>query len=369
MKIALLSFHNAANYGAALQAYALQHYLDNLGYESEYIDYQNEMRRSAYDMNFHIRHCIKRHQWLAAIKYLAGAPFMQSRKSKFGLFYQKLHCTEKTYYNNQQLEEIADNYDKYVVGSDQVWNPHHNGRDTAFLLSFVKNDQKKISYSSSFGIVDVPIDLLMGYKRYLASFAHLSCREKMGCQLIKELTGRDATHVLDPVFLLERKEWSELINKRNRENYVFCYTNRENQLVDFFNTTKYQLNGSKLYKLTRYIKPSDFISPSVKVKYTMSPEDFLGSIRDSKLVITASFHCLALAIIFNRQFVCFTTGDKGKDERIVGLLESLGLVDRIYTPTMTLEDVNKPIDYDMVNSRIEKLVRHSSEYLKNALNS
>ena len=369
MKIALLSFHNAANYGAALQAYALQQYLHCKGYETEYIDYQNDMRRSAYDMRFHIRLCLKKHQWFAAMKYFLGAPFMRHRKNKFAHFYKKLHCTQKTYFNNQQLAEIADSYDKYVVGSDQVWNPHNNGQDTAFLLSFVKNNRKKISYSSSFGIASIPDDLKEDYKHYLSDFAYLSSREQLGCQLIKDLTGREATHVLDPVFLLDSEEWSESISKHTKEDFIFCYTNRENQLADFFNTTKYQLDGRKIYKLTRYVSLSDFVRPSVKVKYTMSPEEFLGNIRDSRLVVTASFHCLALAIIFNKQFVCFITGDKGKDERVVGLLQALGLTDRIYSPLMTMEDVNRPINYEKVNEKKDELLKQSSSYLLNALNS
>lgn len=369
MKIALLSFHNAANYGAALQAYALQQYLDHQGYETEYIDYQNDMRRSAYDMRFHIHLCIKNHQWLAALKYLFGAPFMQLRKSKFSLFYKKLRCTKKTYFNAQQLSEIADSYDKYVVGSDQVWNPHNNGNDTAFLLSFVTSDKKKISYSSSFGIATIPDGLKDNYRKYLSAFAYLSSRELFGCQLIKELTGRDSTHVLDPVFLLESEEWGKCIGKATKDSFVFCYTNRENQLTDFFKTTGYQLQGSKIYKLTRFVKLSDFVSPTTRVKYTMSPEEFLGNIRDSKLVVTASFHCLALSIIFNKQFVCFITGDKGKDERVVGLLQALGLTDRIYTPEMTREDVDRPIDYARVSEKIGELLKQSSSYLLNALNS
>lgn len=369
MKVALLTFHNAANYGAALQAYALQKYLEAQGFDTEYIDYQNDMRRSAYEMKFHILSCIKKYQWLPALKYFIGAPFMQMRKNKFTPFFNKLHCTEKTYYNTKQLDEISDSYDKYIVGSDQVWNPHNNGQDTAFLLSFVKNNQKKISYSSSFGIASVPEDLREEYKKFLGSISHLSSREKFGCKLIKELTGREATHVLDPVFLLDSKEWNLCIEKKNEEDFVFCYTNRENQLTDFFNTTNYQLGESKLYKLTRYIKPSDFVSSSVRVKYTMSPEEFLGNIRDCKLVITASFHCLALAIIFNKPFVCFVTGDKGKDERVTGLLEALSLSDRIYSPRMTLEDVIRPIDYDLVNEKKAELLKNSTQYILSALNS
>ena len=327
------------------------------------------MRRSAYDMRFHIRLCIRKHQWLAAIKYLLGVPFMQLRKNKFASFYKRLNCTNKTYYNAQQLNEIADSYDKYVVGSDQVWNPHNNGHDIAFLLSFVKNNQKKISYSSSFGIASIPDDMTDDYKKYLSDFSYLSSREELGCQLIKDLTGREAKHVLDPVFLLDSEKWSECISKTVKEDYIFCYTNRENQLSDFFKTTKYQLDGSKIYKLTRYVKLSDFINATVKVKYTMSPEEFLSIIRDSKMVLTASFHCLALAIIFNKQFVCFITGDKGKDERVMGLLRSLGLTDRIYTPEMTMERINRPINYDAVNEKKAELIRLSSSFLLSAINS
>lgn len=369
MKLALLSFHNAANYGAGLQAYALQRYLEDQGFETEYIDYQNDERRNSYDMLFHIRTSIVNHQWIDAMKYFVGTPFLLLRKRKFSHFYSKLHCTKNTYYKPQQLDELSDCYDKYVVGSDQVWNPNNNGYDTTFLLSFVNSNKKKISYSSSFGITSVPDIIRDEYKKYLGFFSHLSCREMQGCKLIKELTGREATHVLDPVFLLDSEKWDECIRKKNNDSFIFCYTNRKSQLSDFFRTTNYQLNGNKIYKLTRYVKLGDFVSPSIRIKYTMSPEEFLGNIRDSKLVITASFHCIALSIIFNKQFVCFVTGDKGKDERVVGLLQALGLEDRIYTPNMSIEDINKPINYDKVNMKKAELVKHSSNYLLNAINS
>lgn len=369
MKIALLTFHNAANYGAALQAYALQKFLDEKGFNTEYIDYQNETRRSVYDMRFHIKSCLKGGKLGQAVKYLVGFPFMQARKNKFAPFYRKLKCTKNTFYTKDDLIAISDSYDKYIVGSDQVWNPKNNGHDTAFLLSFVKDDKKKISYSSSFGLASIPDALKAEYANCLKSISHISSREKFGCKLIKDLTGRDAMHVLDPVFLLSKEHWDNLIGLENTEDFVFCYTNRENQITDFLRTTHYEFGNSKLYKLTRYVKPSDFLKSSVKVKYTMSPEEFLGNIRDSKMVITASFHCLALAIIFNKPFVCFITGDKGKDERVTGLLGSLGLMDRIYTPSMTIDDVNRPIDYRAVNKKKEELVNASVSYLLTSINS
>ena len=52
MKIALLTFHNAYNYGAALQAYSLQKYLSEQGYEVEYINYVNDFRKNTYNLRY-----------------------------------------------------------------------------------------------------------------------------------------------------------------------------------------------------------------------------------------------------------------------------------------------------------------------------
>ena len=86
MKIALLSFHNAANYGAALQAYALQKVLESKGHESPYIDYQNAMRRHAYSMPYQIVSSLKKGQLKSSIAYIIGFPFMYLRKVRFDKF-------------------------------------------------------------------------------------------------------------------------------------------------------------------------------------------------------------------------------------------------------------------------------------------
>ena len=42
MKVGILTLHNAINYGATLQALALQQYIDSLGVNVEIIDYRNK---------------------------------------------------------------------------------------------------------------------------------------------------------------------------------------------------------------------------------------------------------------------------------------------------------------------------------------
>lgn len=369
MKIALLTFHNAANYGAALQAFALQKALDDKGYENLYINYQNEHRVNSYSVSYFIVSSLKKGNFKSAMRYFVGSPFLLMRKSRFKTFYKKrLRSTKEIYHSFDEAKKINGNYSKFLVGSDQVWNWSNNGGDHSYLLSFVTDNSKKISYSSSFGIAEIPEELKEVYQRYLAQFSHLSVREQHGVSLVKDLIGQTPKLVLDPVFLLTKEQWLQNADsKRFDEEFVFSYTNKPNQLEKFLLTTKLDLRNKYLYKLSRNIKINDFIAKGVRVKYSMSPSKFLSVVRDAQLIVSASFHCVSMAIILNKPFVAILTGNKGKDARLINILSLLDLKNRIYTENMTEEEVNKPIDYKVVNVKINELKLASYEYLLNAL--
>ena len=369
MKIGLISFHNAANYGAALQAYALERFLEDNGYDCEYIDYQNTRRRRGYDMGFLIKDCIRQGNFKDAVKYAAGAPFLNYRKKQFDSFYKKfVKYSSKTYFNSESLNETNGLYDCFMTGSDQIWNPEHNGSDLNFLLDFVTDDRRKMSYSSSLSVTHLPSELEEGYCRCLNQMRHLSVREKSGACLIKDLTGCDAQVVLDPVFLLKKEQWlSMLPERKEKDSFVFSYTNRKNQMGRFLSKTGYDMTGKLHYKLSRFTTPLDFINPKVRVKYTMSPLEFLNYINNAVLVVSASFHCISFSIILNKPFVCFLTGNEGKDERLKTLLGSFGLMNRVFTDTMSIQDVMEPINYSKVNTILSDLSQKSKNYLLNAL--
>ena len=368
MKIALLSFHNAANYGAALQAYALQQALEQMGHDCEYINYLNDERRNHYSLSFLIRDALKKRDIKGATKYLLGAPFLLARKKRFNTFYNAyLHVTKKAYRNSEEAATLNPYYDRFIVGSDQVWNPDNNGDDAAFLLDFVEDDKKRISYSSSFGIASIDEKHWDVFKNNLEKFKALAVRESIGRDIIKDLTGRDAKVVLDPVMLLSKEQWLSIVPKKPlKEKYIFSYTNRNSQISDFFKT-KYELNGRKHYILSRYTRPQDFLSSTARIKYWMSPQEFVSVIANSDLVVTASFHCIAMSIILNRPFVAILTGDKGKDERPLNILRALQLESRVLCPSMTVVEIEKPIDWQAVNARIEELKASSIDYLIKAI--
>ena len=119
--------------------------------------------------------------------------------------------------------------------------------------------------------------------------------------------------------------------------------------------------------MARNTKISDFLSSKVKVKYTMSPNDFLTTIENAELVVSASFHCISLSIILNKPFVAILVGDEGKDARILNILNYLGLENRIYNENMSLDDVMKPIDYDIINKKIGLFKEESINFLTTAI--
>ncbi len=370
MKAGLISFHNAYNYGAALQAFALQDAIENLGVACEYIDYINPHRRHAYDMKYQFVQALREKKLPRAAKVVVGTPFILLRGRKFKAFYAKrLKKSDRVYTTSKEAARLNGKYDRFVVGSDQVWNPDHNGGDTAFLLDFVQDPSRKISYASSFSLDVVPANLREAYAKALSDFGYLSTREGRGIELIHELTGRKAQLVLDPVFLVGREKW-DAIRKESKwakpHPYVFFYTNSPSQVNDFL-CTGFDFTSLDRHILSSHVTPGDFLNPHTRVRVSMSPEDFLNEIAGAELVVTASFHCLAFSILFERPFCVILTGNYGRDERMINLLRVLGLEDRILTPTSTGESFSRPIDYAPVREKLRKLRDESLAYLTSAL--
>ena len=368
VKIALLSFHNAYNYGASLQAYALQHALEEMGAKCEYIDYLNEARENAYDMGYQLKDAVRKHDPGRIVRTVVGTPYILSRGKKFKAFYDKyLHKTDRVYHNSQEAKALNSMYDKFIVGSDQVWNTKNNGGDTAYLLDFVEDNTKKISYSSSFGMERVPEPYLEDYRKCLMTIDRLAVREVAGVKIVRELTGRTAHLVLDPVFLLDRESWSRLKSQSDQDGkkHLFFYLNKPSQISEFYRIG-YQNKEAKTHILSSYVTPMDFLNPSVKVRVSMSPTEFLEEIATAELVVTASFHCLAFAILFHKPFVVILAGDKGKDERLINLLKITDLESRILTSDMTSARINSPIDYDKVDRLLQPYLEYSREYLRRA---
>ncbi len=366
-KVALISFHNAYNYGACLQAYALQEAVKEMGVDCEYINYINSHRAEVYDMPTRIKKACKEKDIKTLFKNICGIPFANKRGKKFDEFYQRyLKKTDTVYHSVQEANVLENQYDKFISGSDQIWNDEHNGNDSAYFLDFVGDSTKKIAYSSSFGMAEIPKEQGKRYAELLNNISCLSTREKHGVKMIKKLTGRKAHLVLDPVFLLDGKDWKKFVKEENRtEKYTFYYMNARFNLNDFSLVTGFQ--DEEKHILSSSVKPKDFLKRGQKVTFAMSPQEFIQQIYGAELVVTTSFHCLAFSVLLHKPFVAILSGDEGRDERLLNLLEITGLESRIFSDNMTLEDVNRSIDYEEVEKRLEPYRRYSRKFLQTAI--
>ena len=369
MKVGLLTFHDAYNYGAALQVYATQVALNNMdGISCDVVDYKNDGRRGRYSFFPLLKSFLLKKDFKNIVRLILGYWLLSWRGRHFRRFYKnRLICTDETYYTPQSLSTLNEKYDKFIVGSDQVWNSGNNGEDISYLLDFVSDKNKKISYSSSFGCADIPEHLKKDYIRCLNDIMFLSTREEFGVELIKKYTGRDAELVLDPVFLPGRQFWIDFAKKEKpiKKKYIFAYTNRKDQISNL--EKQIDLHEYQMCKLTRFLTLHDLLSPRVKICYSMPLEKFVSLIANADFVFTASFHCTALSIILHVPFISVLTGDEGKDSRVKSLLKITGLENRVFTENLTLDAIKAKIDYDLVDKRLAGYREKSINFLKQSL--
>ena len=207
-KVGIITFHFVNNFGGALQAYALQRAVaDRCNVNTEIIDYRNWFIRLTDRIRlFPISNDID--EILSGLKTMR---FRIQRRHKFGNFIKQNVKLTRTYINHFQIVKNPPLADKYICGSDQIWNPFLTmGVASNYFLAFEKNPEKKIAYAPSFGTDGVASRYKKKIKKYLETFGYLSVREKSGQTLIKEMTGRESKRLIDPTFLLEKEEWKKL---------------------------------------------------------------------------------------------------------------------------------------------------------------
>jgi hypothetical protein len=135
------------------------------------------------------------------------------RELKFEAFHRKnTKFSNRQYARYSELYENVPDYDVYCVGSDQVWNPNCYTSLNPYMLTFAPSGKRKISYASSFGVSEIPRQAVDQYKKGLSELSYISVREKTGCQIVSELTGKEGVLVLDPTLLLEKSDWDTVAN-------------------------------------------------------------------------------------------------------------------------------------------------------------
>lgn len=247
MKIGVITFHRAINYGAALQTYALQRAISDLGFDTEVIDYRCEHMENLYKLIGGFKQKTFKQNIRGFINLIPSWKKMNSFRSMIAS-HTKLSPVA---YDSQSITTANQRYDVFITGSDQVFNYACSDFDKNYFLSFVKDPRKINSYAASFGISEIPQEYKSEYTRLLNRFNHLSVREESGRRIVRELTGKDCALHVDPVFLLDAAEWSKLAKDPGIDNYILIYRLNKSNIIDNLPESWQRRQGRKLSILVR----------------------------------------------------------------------------------------------------------------------
>lgn len=363
-KVGILTFSYSSNPGSVLQAYALQKVLsDELMCDTHIINYhKEEAGKPRFGKNVF---CGPLRNWTPKniVKWTARIIEYPSRMRPYKKFF-------KQYYNGyptkrclrEELGELEPIYDKFIVGSDQVWNFNSGNVDETFLLDFVKDDSKKISYAASFGNSEIPADKCNVVKELLSKFKCISVRESSGVDLVQNLTHRNATLVLDPSLLLEKEEYIKMSKQPKQKNYVLLYLREE---CKEFETIAREFAESKGLAFVKILKHRKCLKNGIPGG-AISPHEWLGYMSNSSYVFTNSFHGICFSVIFERQFfVDLLRANRSEtNPRMQSVLALLDLESRLLTSS---PDEIEDISYGLVNLKRSKMREESLNYLRRAV--
>lgn len=370
--LGIITIHKINNYGSVLQAYALQRTCEDLGYEAEIIDY--DFPNSFHANNRYTTATDSQPNEPTWIKALFALDLKRQHKG-IGAFVTKYqHLSEKQFHSPDELKEVTPVYDVYITGSDQLWNPRHCNGDPAFLLHFAPDNAIKISYAASIGTNEIPSELQPLYKDFLGRYSNIAVRERSGAEMIRELTGKEATVVLDPTLLLDYKKWNEIASAKRqfKRNYILCYfLNYSFNAFPYVDELAREMQKQTGYEIVRVARPPHHLGePHTHYRVGASPEEFLALVRDSEMVLTTSFHGTAFAVNYGKPVLTVVKDRNASDSRQVYLMQSLGLYDQIITIRDPLPNASQAqYNVDREQARLFELRDSSIDYLKKALNN
>lgn len=364
MKVEIVTLHRITNFGSMLQTYATQTAIEKLGHQAEILDFVPigmTYKRALFptgNTSFIIQ----------AAKFIPRFICLTTEFVVMKDFIKRfIKVSPKLYHNYQEiLDEIPD-ADVYLSGSDQVWNTqNHNPDDDlkAYYLGFVPEGKRRVAYAGSFGknsFTDTEIAIM---KEYLAKYNFISVREDDGIDILKRLGFNKGIHVVDPTLLLSGEEWRTFASshKKPKPGYIFVYNLNRNQLIK---QIAVKLSKQTGLRIINFADTYDFIS-GAKNRLVNNAFDFINHISNADYVVTDSFHGTAFSINLNRQVV--TVRAPRYNSRLESILRLTGLQSRMVGDMEEgMTELLTPIDYDLVNPRLEAARKASYSYLKNAL--
>ncbi len=390
MKIAIVSMYGWlkiwSNYGTLFQNYALQKYLNSLNHETYWIRnkpthiLKKPNEYSFLELTKSPRLLIQWIKWIFYGRYKSQRmeKFNKDHPRKFSLFLEKWVPTTESELTIEELINSPPNADAYIVGSDMIW------RDVTPLtfLAFGGSDITRIAYAVSAPWPALSKDWHVEASKEIQRFKAVSVRENDGVVTCQHLGFSDVTTTADPTLLLTRKDYLDLVNAENM-NKPF---NKATILGYFVNVKKHShmpWNQIKKFSIRQNadlkvipLQGTELIIPKHYI-YTPTPAEWINAFDKAECIVTNSFHGALFSIIMQKPFLVFlqTSHTAKSNSRFISTLGTLGLSNRIITAEQwkgaSVDELhnlmNSEINWDEVNSQLEKFVEKSKNFLITAL--
>lgn len=364
MKIGILTFSCAHNYGAILQCYALQETLKSMGYEVEVINYKQKNIIQAYRV-FSLRWLINRNP-LKTIKRTFNLIFAWKRRMERFHKFEDFVSSNIVFstWNGDNGRGFPSDHDAYVIGSDQLWNAKLTGGfDPFYFAQFPFQKLKKIylTYAISMGEEKIKSVKMREYiRKSLESFDAISVREDSLANLLQPLTRKKIEVVLDPTLIAPLNIWSAIAEKPHKQKkMVLLYQVKEKPEAKKISKYIAKQIGGEVIEIYSDAKPL-----FCENYFSASPADFVGYFMEADFVVTTSFHGTAFSIICQKPFYTLRFHNS-TDLRVASLLADLGLSDRM------IDENNLPevttINYSQANAKLERLKADSLAFLSSTL--
>ena len=356
MKIGIMTFVNAPNFGAVLQSYASQEFISKINCDAELINYFPVFNHSSSKKNLIKTVSNKFHALCHPFKTI----HRKKKAAKFKAFKRDfLNISKDTYYN--EIESLNKDYDVIVAGSDQIWNTDLNGRCKSFYLAF-NTSAKKAGYAVSVGREELTQSDRDMIHRYAHNFDCLSAREESLKNYIYKQENIKCELVCDPVFLLNMDQWNQVAIAPDEKGYILVYAMEyNNSLLSAVKKLKNQTN-KKIY----YINGgnSERLNLPAKILNGLGPREFIGWIKNAAIILTNSFHGAAFSIIFNNKLIVLEHSKR--NERLKQLLNKCSNSEKI----IALAENDYRIEEKIINTeeayqKLEGFISTSREYMKN----
>lgn len=382
-RIGIITIVKVNNYGAELQAYATLRILILLGYDAELIDYiyykswnfkDTQLSRPLIPMGpkgkliYWLKYRVVNAVVETILPLVNG--HVKRRKNRFDLFHRKNSRFSRRYGSMDELYQNAPDYDVYMTGSDQVWNPFASSSIEPYFLTFAPLGKRKVSYAASFGVSEIQDALKDKYRQWLSDYNAIAVREENGRNCIKQLLGKDSEWVIDPTLLLGKREWMKVaeIYPCMPKHYVLIY-----QLADSIAIENLALRIGKKKGLPVYrvCKRAYCVHTTLSIINILDagPAEFISLIANADYLITNSFHGTAFAINLSVPFYTIVSAERKNNSRMESLLGLVKLKERLVKDDVGVEeiDITSKVDFVSVQVLLQKEREKSEEYLKGVI--